>query len=372
MISPLNNRQYIISPIWDFLLLGGIALVLAPLLIFIWPEANLQHFDSYSLYAFIVLLAAYLFTYPHFAYSYQLLYQDFFKKITGRIDKPLQLHYIWASVVVPGILLVLSAYCYFKQDFKIFSLMVNVGLLITGWHYVKQGFGVLIVTSVYQKIFYSHWERRIFLLNANLLWIYAWIGFNTDKRYCIYWSAYPFEFQTLGFPLVLKTLFFCLVCISLISFFGVIVRKYYRESILPPLGGMVGYFTPFYLWVLFLSFYPFSYEDLNPIYLLVPTVHSIQYMTIVFKMKSNEVKARRIKWVSFFSFAALGVLLGYLGFVAAPQFLDKTFNANHVLSNGVFFVIIFTLFINVHHFFADNVSWRKESSRTKEYLFDFH
>ena len=33
------------------------------------------------------------------------------------------------------------------------------------------------------------------------------------------------------------------------------------------------------------------------------------------------------------------------------------------------FLFVFWIFINVHHYFLDNVMWRRENPDTKKYLF---
>ena len=42
---------------------------------------------------------------------------------------------------------------------------------------------------------------------------------------------------------------------------------------------------------------------------------------------------------------------------------------DHQAFNGTLFLFMFWIFINVHHYFLDNVMWRRENPETGKYLF---
>ena len=46
--------------------------------------------------------------------------------------------------------------------------------LLVGWHYVKQGFGVLTVLSARRGVRWSDGERRVILAHCFAGWAYAW------------------------------------------------------------------------------------------------------------------------------------------------------------------------------------------------------
>ena len=68
-------------------------------------------------------------------------------------------------------------------------------------------------------------------------------------------------------------------------------------------------------------------------------------------------------------FFATGLLLGYLGFWGVPQFLDKFVPYDKAAFGGTMFLFVFWIFVNVHHYFLDNVMWRRENPDTRKYLF---
>ena len=69
-------------------------------------------------------------------------------------------------------------------------------------------------------------------------------------------------------------------------------------------------------------------------------------------------------------FVLLGAVLGALGFWAIPIFLQVvvTYDTD-ILGTGMF-MFIFFIFINVHHYFLDNVIWRRENPDMRRYLFN--
>jgi hypothetical protein len=361
-----SNRKYIVSPILDFILLGGGSLILFPLILYMWPPAYIRAHKLYPIFITIAVFFSYAVNFPHFSYSYQIMYKDFFKKLSGAIDKPLQKLYIWVSIVVPVLLAVLAVFCYFKHDFLLFGFLGNIGLLINGWHFAKQGFGVLIVTSAYQKVYFTAWERRVLLWNANIFWVYSWIMINTSLHRLSFWHA---RVYTLMFPQEIRKVFFYLVCLGALCSIFVIIRKYIRESVFPPVSGIVGYGTALYFWLVLLDRAP---NHFHPIIFLVPSMHAIQYITIVFRMKHNEAEQSKMTGLSLAVFICLGFVLGYISFNAVPVMLDKTFNGHGPFYESILFTVMFAVFINIHHFFIDNVIWRKENSEVKNYLYGVH
>ena len=360
-----NNTNSVISPFLDFLLLGGASLIIFPLVMYLFPTPTLITFKILPLFLVIIFFLDYLANFPHFAYSYQLMYQDFSKKITGIIDAPLQYRYLFAGIVVPVLMTAFFILGYLQNSTLLLKQAVNVMLLTAGWHYAKQGFGILIVTSIYKKIFYSAWERRILLFNAHLLWIYAWIMFNTGSKEKVYFGI---PFSTLGFPAAIERILTYAVCLSTAYLFFTFFRRYRKESVLPPLNGATAYMASVYLWIILRFGVGFD-SAIHPIVLLIPFMHSIQYIAIVLRMKNNEIVHGRISRTAFLIFIIFGILIGALIFDAIPGLLDKQIPYNKSIYGTTLFMFMFWIFINIHHYFIDNVIWRREASEVKQYLY---
>ena len=142
-----------------------------------------------------------------------------------------------------------------------------------------------------------------------------------------------------------------------------------------PWNGIVAYFTTLYLWVIFVR--------LNPLVLaVVPTFHSLQYLAVVWRYQLNAgggtPRERRSVLGRLWRggtgrnlalFVGLGMVLGALGFAAVPNTLDAVLPYDkHVLGPSLF-LFTFYIFINVHHYFLDNVMWRRGNPDVQQYIF---
>ena len=303
----MKRSNYIVSPAADFFLLGGASLIIMPFLMYAFPLKHGSFMLNYLPHIVgTVILLSYIGNYPHFAYSYQLMYERFGKKITGEIDPSLQYRYIFAGIIVPAAMIAFFIYCLAQNSARLLSYSVNFMFLTAGWHYAKQGFGVLIVSSVYQRKFYSPLERKLLLLTSHMMWIYAWVMFNTgslEKHYI------GITFHTLGFPVIIERAFFWLVTGLTVATAFTLFGKYRREKVLPPFTGITAYIATAYLWIILRFGHGFD-SPLHPVVLLIPFMHSMQYITIVLKMKHNQTNKEALSKKGFWIFTLLGLLIG--------------------------------------------------------------
>jgi hypothetical protein len=123
----------------------------------------------------------------------------------------------------------------------------------------------------------------------------------------------------------------------------------------------------------------------NPLLAAVaPGFHSLQYLAIVWRYQFNVERARghgrgfstrglgRVlggPGAGLALFVVAGTLLGAMLFWAIPFAISAQFGfANSPLGAGapVFAVWVF---VNIHHYFIDNVIWRRENPDTRQHLF---
>ena len=71
-------------------------------------------------------------------------------------------------------------------------------------------------------------------------------------------------------------------------------------------------------------------------------------------------------------FVLIGTIVGVFAFWIVPILLSAGLPYDKNLFGVVLFVFIFAVFINVHHYFLDNVMWRKENPDIKRHLFTPH
>ncbi|MFT5181591.1 MAG: hypothetical protein ACI8S3_001475, partial [Alphaproteobacteria bacterium] len=120
-------------------------------------------------------------------------------------------------------------------------------LFFVGWHYVKQGYGMIIVDAVLKKSFFAPREKAILTVNAYLCWILSWGLFNNaaDKRDMFGLSAY-----SLPVPELLLTLIGLATAVTSVFALAVIYRRWRSDKPFP-FNGAVAYLVTLYLWVLF-------------------------------------------------------------------------------------------------------------------------
>lgn len=95
-LQETGERRYLYGPVADFLCLGGISLLLTPI-IFMLPAKELSPY-----FVIIVLGVAHFINHPHFAFSYQIFYENFLNKAFGPDNEvALRTRYIFAGIVVP-------------------------------------------------------------------------------------------------------------------------------------------------------------------------------------------------------------------------------------------------------------------------------
>jgi hypothetical protein len=138
-----------------------------------------------------------------------------------------------------------------------------------------------------------------------------------------------------------------------------------------PWAGVVAYLTSLYVWAL---------ARFNPLALLfVPAFHSLQYLVIVWRSESNRASleaaergaevARKRMLPPIATFMLSAFVLGIAGFWWLPRLFDRVVAYDTETFGGTMFMFMFWIFINIHHYFMDNVIWRRENPDTARSLF---
>lgn len=351
-VAASQNNTWIVN-----LFLGGFSIITC---IFCWLFID----KSVSVLAMsnIALTLAFIVNHPHFSSSYMLLYSDFRQNL---FKTP---KYIWASVVAPVLLIAYLSYCLIHERADLLGYSVNAMFFLVGWHYVKQIFGVVIVTSALQKRYYSQQDRYIFLLNLFSIWA---ISFFNSQSYTGSFDFYGIKYESFGLGLFWVNLSYSVFIGSLIYLVGIHVRQYIAEGVLPTSSALIA-MVSIYVWYLPVFNHPhFAY--------LIPFFHSMQYLVFVWFFKRNQVSSRlptenpvemRKNWVKqFVGYIVVALILGALFFEVIPKTLDKL----HPFSNPAMgyspFLVAFLLFINIHHYFIDNAIWKSNNPEVKKHLF---
>lgn len=306
---------------------------------------------------------AFVMNHPHFLSSYMLMYGDFKKSL---FKKP---RYFFAGVIAPAVLGGLLITAMIQQNGALMGHIINGMFFLVGWHYVKQVFGCVIVTSAQRKIYYKSFERRILLANLFCAWFMSWLKSHVGPAS---FNFYGITHYSLNLPAWTLQTDYYLVAITGMAVAWMHVQKYIREGVKPSPPGVMA-FAALYVWYLPVMAHPgFSY--------LIPFFHSMQYLAFVWKMKKNQVaydirkfegSQWRSEWVKEFGgFMAGAVILGAVFFEFLPKNLDSYgWIPSSAGLGSAPFLAAFLLFINIHHYFIDNAIWKSDNEVVKKFLF---
>jgi hypothetical protein len=325
----------------DFWLLGGLSIL-------VWLAMSLSagHRGDYGVQHHFTNLAAtsaslaLLVNYPHFLASYKLAY--------GRGWTFIRRHSM-QTIVVPALLLCVLAYAYMAaaEAPLLLGSLVNLMFFTVGWHYTKQTFGVMMVYANYDGYPLLRWQREAVRYSLLALWWYSYAYSFQRPSTQKFW-----ELEYAAWTLPAGSLYLLgLVLLALVAtvLFGVFARRR------PGLNLLVPYVAMFVWWAPGLrqpEFYAY----------VVPFFHSLQYLVFVYRMEQYGLSDEPSQWR--LSAVVLGlVAAGWMAFEYLPGNLDKTFASREAMGLS-FFLIASHIFLNIHHYFLDNVLWRVRDDAT--------
>ena len=355
------------SRVAEFLLVGGATLVLFPLA---WLARGAFGLDAAELaVGFTTFHAAHLVNDPHFSVTYLLFYRNVRERAFGSAFAPAQrARYLFAGLFAPLALLAWAAWAIAAGSARSLGWMMELMFFLVGWHYVKQGFGVLLVLSGRRGVRYGTGERRVLLGHALAGWALAWanpavLPREVEEKGVVY--------TALAHPRPLELVALALFAASSVALVVMLARKARRDRRLPPLAPLVGYLVSIWLWSILSSVDPLM------VY-LVPALHSLQYLYFVWLLRRNEARAEeaapsfgRPTRERLLVLAVSAVLLGFAQFHLAPELLDlarwlvpRRTPATLDLGVTPWFAALFAV-VNLHHYFMDMVIWRRENPETR-------
>jgi hypothetical protein len=348
----------------EFLLVGGVTPLLFPLSFLMRRALGL---DSAELaVGFTMFYAAHVLNDPHFAVTYVLFYRGARERMFGTVFAPRQrVRYVFAGVVAPLALGAWAVEALATKSAVSLGFLIQLMFFLVGWHYVKQGFGILTVLGARRGVRFDRKERLAILAHCFAGWAYAWaspfdLGKEVEEKGVVY--------TTIAHGAWLEHLTHVVFLATLAPLAWVLVRKRLREGRLPIFAPLVGLLASVWSWSI--------YSSVDPLVVyVIPALHSVQYLYIVWLLEG--AKAREREAAPYFERAAsvrLGILvvtslaLGWLFFHGAPAALDDLFRSRRGARTDMgatpYFAALFT-FVNIHHYFMDNVIWRRENPETR-------
>lgn len=351
----------------EFLLTGGATLFLFPLA---WLLRHAVGLDDAELAAgFTTFYAAYVINDPHFAVTYLLFYKDVRRRAFGATYGGAQQARFWISGLFVPLALVGTALVALRTHSAVaLGWMIQLMFFLVGWHYVKQGFGVLTVLSARRGVRLGTRERRAVLFHCFAGWAYAWAN-----------PALPageFEekgivYRQLAHPRSVELVAAGVLACSVVVLVATLASAWIRERRRLPLAPLAGLLVTVWSWTI--------YSSIDPVFrYLVPALHAVQYLYFVWLLKRNEARAGEgpptfgrpvALQLGLLALSALG--LGFFLFRGMPTFLDAAFvprvhgvATHEALGETPWFAAFFVI-VNIHHYFMDHVVWRRENPETR-------
>lgn len=325
--------------------------------------------DAELAVGFLAFHAAHVINDPHFAVTYLLFYGDAKRCALDPLTAPAQrLRYVLAGVVTPLVLVAWAGWALASQQAAPLGVLVQLMYLAVGWHYGKQGFGVLSVLSARAGVSFTPRERHVLLGHVYAAWAFAWASPPLPageyvERGVIYEAAArpPWLMWMLGGVLA----------ISVVAMIGVLGAKLRRERSLP-WWPLCAYLATLWLWGIGSALDPL-------VRYVIPALHAVQYFFFVALLRWNEARAQEgpPRWGRPARARLLALTVGALGlgwflFRGAPALLDAELVPRSGLGalGATPFFAAFYVVVNLHHFAMDAVIWRREHAPTRWLLAD--
>ncbi|RYE89059.1 MAG: hypothetical protein EOO75_12465, partial [Myxococcales bacterium] len=354
----LDDAPARLDPRWrgliEFLVTGGATLALFPVA---WLSRWRFGLDEAEFaFGFLTFHAAFLINDPHFGVTYLLFYRDARRRAFGPVFGGAQRVRYWvAGLVVPAALVAWAAVALGRRSAPGIGWMIQLMFGLVGWHYVKQGFGLLAVLSARRGVQFSPIERRALLAHCLAGWAYAWAspfepGRVVEEKGVVYTALA----HGAGLELVTLVVFLA----SAVGALGALAWGARRRGRLPPLAPLSGFLITVWLWTV--------YSSLDPLMIyVIPALHSVQYLYFVWLMRRNQ--ARETERPPHFGrpvgtqlglLALSALAVGWVLFHGAPELLDgllapRATRAHPDLGDlgpTPYFAAVIAV-VNIHHYF---------------------
>jgi hypothetical protein len=384
-VRPREATRALTTRYLDFWLLGGASIVVWAFMFACNPLRRVSWaVDHHYGNAFAISNTVALFVnYPHFMASYALAYRKGWSFIREH----------WLQLVaVPIALAVIVTWAYFLFDSstassaaiaaangffqkvgmrtrfglspflgtEVLGLAVTTMYLTVGWHYTKQVYGCMMVYASFDAYPLTLAQRTLVKWNLFGIWFLSFTYYNVGTEPADFFGLRYFR---LGLPHAVVELSIAFLAPS----FGAVVyyvfgRVYEQHKRLPSLNMIVPYVAMYLWWVpLFIQSEFYMY--------VVPFFHSLQYLPFVYKIergRDRDIAPTRHERRGTLMMIGL-VVAGFAFFELVPNTADALLYTKETMSLWYFFIAA-QVFINVHHYFIDNVLWRFKNPEVKKYL----
>jgi len=335
----------IISPVVDFLCVGGLSLIiLVPLLLFGGDRLGFVELGT------VVLIQLFI-NMSHFMASYRIFYRN--REMIRRHQ--------WAAIWVPLILVAFAVFALMEaretEQPILLLLFFVVSSAYLAWHYTGQVWGMMASFAFLGGTGFDQTERRLIRgsLRILLAWHVVWF-----LNFWLSNTASP-----LGRPVA--TLYQAVTVASLAAMvLGTIglLRMRKRTGRFPPLRSVVPWLAIFVWYAAILRW------GLTGLF-LVQLAHAIQYLEFPARVELNratrQAAGRAAGHMALYAMGLLAVSFLVTLLVPGPP-MSILANSLGVDPGRVAPILIF-YFINIHHYFTDGVIWKISNPEVRRELF---
>jgi hypothetical protein len=330
----------ILSPVVDFLLVGGLSLIVfVPLLLSGRSDLVIIGAGAQAWIATLINM-------PHFMASYRIVY---------RSRAMIQRHK-WASLYVPLLLLLylLATVAAGDDSVILVTVIIAVSSAYLAWHYTGQVWGMMASFAYLEGTQFTKDER--FLIRTGL-------------RILLAWHVTWFLYSVLRDPSKVRPLYLLIsagTAVALMLGAVGLMRMRRRTGKFPPARALVA-------WLAIFVWYAMMARDPKAIF-WIQIAHALQYLAFPIRVEINTTRAAEPRshgrFLAHMALYAVGLLA--LSYVVA-QILPAT--AMSVVADvfgeepGKATPILVLTFINIHHYFTDGVVWHISNPEVRKELF---
>ena len=336
--APAAPRPALLSPILDYLCVGGLSLIVfVPLLLSGRSDLVLIGAGAQAWVGTLINM-------PHFMASYRLVYRD----------RATILRHRWASIYIPIILFlyIVAALWEAQTSTVLLIVLLSIGSAYLAWHYTGQVWGMMAS--------YAYLDGRRFEKDERFL-------IRTGLRILLVWHISWFLYTQLRDPSKVRPAYVLLSGATIIAFaLGVagLAKMRRRTGKLPPAKALIA-------WLSLFVWYAVMARDPKAIF-WIQIAHALQYLAFPIRVEINHTarqhSASRLAWHMVLYGVGLLVVSWIVAQVvpgAAMSIVGNIFGEQPSRSAP----ILLLMFINIHHYFTDGVIWHISDAEVRADLF---
>lgn len=337
-----TSKPSIINPWVDTLAIGGLSLlVLVPLLL-----SGRTDFSLVSLGAQATIAA--LINMPHFLASYRMVYRS----------KAMILRHKWASIYIPLLLLGYIVVAIYQSQYTpgMVNLLLSVSSIYLAWHYTGQAWGMMATYAFLDGQPFAPADRL--LIRGGLRILLAWH---------VVWFLHSSELLGLfGFDISpVYRIVSALTIVALISGAVGLSRHRRRTGRFPPVKSLVA-------WAAIFVWYAAMGRDPRALF-WVQIAHALQYLIFPYRVELNvteradPVRSHVARHMAFY----VATLLLVSWFMSKPFPSAAMVVVARALGDrpGEYTPMVILAFLNIHHYFTDQVIWKIRNPEVQRDLF---